>query len=148
VALARGDHASAASDIDDGAGQFGDHLGSWIAAGWAHFLAGNAEAATERFQRALDTDDTFGEAHGSLAVMDIVAGRVEEGKRRAEIATRLDPSCFSGALAKILITSSGGDTAKAELIMRRALGTSILPNGQTLEQAIIQSLSVTGPRPS
>ena len=141
VALARQNYAEAAKGIDKGAAEFGDHLGSWIGAGWAHLLAGDAESARDRFQKALDTDDTFSEAHGSMAVMDILGGDLEEGKRKAEVALRLDRSSFSAALASILIANSNDDSELAGRILQRALSTSVLPGGETLEQAIIQSMS-------
>ncbi len=141
VSLARQDYSSAASAIDKGAQQFSDHLGSWIAAGWAHLLAGDGEAAKERFRKALDTDDTFSEAHGSLAVMDVLGGDIEEGKRKAEIAMRLDRSSFSSALAGILIANANHNAEAAERILKRALSSKVLPGGETLEQAIIQSVS-------
>lgn len=141
VALARGDHANAALAIDKGAEQFGDQLGSWIAAGWAHLLAGDAAAAEQRFANARDTDDTFAEAHGSLAVTEILAGRMEEAKRSAEVAARLDRSSFSAALAQIMLANANDDDVRAEKILKRALSTSVLPDGRTLEQAIIGSMA-------
>lgn len=141
VALSRGDHGSAARAIDAGAEQFGDHLGSWIAAGWAHFLAGDVDTARQRFQTAIDIDDTFGEAHGSLAVIHINDGEMTEAKRKAEVAGRLDPSSFSSALAKILLASADDQPERAKELLDRAMSTSILPDGKTLEQAIVQSMT-------
>jgi tetratricopeptide (TPR) repeat protein len=43
--------AEALPALDRGATLFGDHIGSWIAAGWAHFVAGDANGARERFER-------------------------------------------------------------------------------------------------
>jgi Flp pilus assembly protein TadD len=142
VALARQDYTGAAASIDKGAEQFGDHLGSWIAAGWSYLLAGDNEKARERFQKALDTDDTFGEAQGSIAVMDILEGDLEEGQRKAQIALRLDRESFSASLASILIANSKEDPDTAQRILERALKTSVLPGGETLEQAIVQSMAV------
>lgn len=146
VWLAREDYSRAASAIDKGAQQFADHLGSWIAAGWAHLLAGDDAVAKERFCKALETDDTFSEAHGSLAVMDVLGGDIEEGKRKAEIAMRLDRSSFSGALAGILIANANDNAELAEGILKRALSQKVLPRGETLKQAIIQSVSFGGNR--
>ena len=89
----------------------------------------------------MDTDDTFSEAHGSLAVMDVLGGDIEEGKRKAEIAMRLDRSSFSSALAGILIANANHNAEAAERILKRALSSKVLPGGETLEQAIIQSVS-------
>ena len=142
VALARKDYTGAAVAIDKGAEQFGDHLGSWIAAGWSYLLADDKEKARERFQKALDTDDTFGEAQGSLAVMDILEGNMEEGERKTQIALRLDRQSFSASLASILLSNAKEDPETAQRILERALQTSVMPGGETLEQAIVQSMAV------
>lgn len=142
VALARKDYTGAASAIDKGAEQFGDHLGSWIAAGWSYLLADDKDKARERFQKALDTDDTFGEAQGSLAVMDILDGDLEGGERRTQIALRLDRESFSASLASILLANAKDNPEAAQRILERALQTSVMPGGETLEQAIVQSMAV------
>ncbi|MEL7198087.1 MAG: hypothetical protein AAGL10_07205 [Pseudomonadota bacterium] len=142
VALVRQDYAKAAADIDEGAAQFGEHLGSWIAAGWAHLLAGDQERARERFETALETDDTFAESHGALAVMDVLAGDMEGAQRKAEIAIRLDRASFGAALAGVLMANAKGDGETAQKIFRQAMDVSVLQGGQTLEQAIIHSVAV------
>jgi len=136
VALAGDDRAVAVADLDRGAELFGTHLGSWIAAGWAHVLAGDAAAARERFERALAVDDGFAEAHGSLAVLDLLAGDVEAGRRRTEVAQRLDRESFSAALAAAMLAAGGGDRARAEKIVTLALSTPVEGSGRTIGQAL------------
>ncbi|MEL7189586.1 MAG: hypothetical protein AAGK17_08560 [Pseudomonadota bacterium] len=143
VALARQDYARAAADIDQGAGQFGEHLGSWIAAGWAHLLAGDQGRARERFETALEADDTFAESHGALAVMDALSGDMEGAQRKAEIAKRLDRASFGAALAGVLIANASGDGETAQRILEKAMAVAVLPNGGTLEEAIIRSVAAT-----
>ncbi len=140
VALARGQNQSAAEALDKGAEQFGDHLGSWIAAGWAYALANDLQTARARFERAKSIDDTFGEAHGSLAVLDFLAGDIEGAQRGAKVGRRLDPQSFSSALVQILIARSQGKAEMAEAILESALSTEVLPNGQTLRDAILGSV--------
>lgn len=135
VALGRGD-PTAADDLDRGAERFGDHLGSWIAAGWAHVLNDDQARARDRFARALAIDDSFAEAHGSLAVLDILAGQVEDGGRRADIALRLDRQSFSAALATALIAAGAGDATKAKRIVELALTTPLDDAGRTIGQAL------------
>lgn len=130
VALIEHDPASAARDIDRGAEQFARHSGSWVAAGWAHYLAGDLHAARQRFERALAVDGNFAESHGSLAVIDIVSGDPEGGRRRMVTALRLNSACFSAALAKLLLSS--GDAAQAQAIVKRALNTPIDNDGMTI----------------
>lgn len=135
--LAKGNGAAGAQAIDKGAELFGDHLGSWIASGWAHFVAGDNLKARSSFERALAIDDTFAESHGGLAVLDILEGRTAEAKRRCEIALRLDKSSFSAALAKSLLLERSGQAQAAQKIREIALSSPVAPNGQTLAQALV-----------
>ncbi|MDC0886190.1 tetratricopeptide repeat protein [Altererythrobacter sp.] len=140
VDLAEGNAQAAASRLDKGADQFGDHLGTWIAAGWAHFIGGDLDAARERFETALKHDDTFGEAHGSLAVIELLQGDTESAERRIEVAKRLDREAFSTALAAMLWEQSQGNQEKAEQIFRIATKQPILPNGSTLMDELVKAL--------
>lgn len=126
----------AAQDLDHGASLFGTHLGSWLAAGWAHFIAGDAAAARDRFETALAIDDTFAEAHGSLAVVALMSGDLNDARRRADIARRLDRESFAGALAASLIAASEGDATKAERIVALALQVPVDAEGHTIAQAL------------
>ena len=134
--LAGGRAAGALAHLDRGAEQFGDHLGSWIAAGWAHGLAGDLPTARARFEKALTLDDTFGEAHGSLAALDALEGDVASARRRMEVARRLDPESFSAALAGMLLASAAGDSDKARQIFTLAAGRPLAHDGTTLLEAL------------
>lgn len=133
--LLTGDQAEAAHEIDRGAELFGDHLGSWIAAGWAYVLAGDRAAGKARFERAVEIDDTFGEAQGSLAVIELLEGRVEDGRRRTEIALRLDRKGFAAALASMLLAAGDGDKERAQRIFDIAINTPI-GEGRTLARSL------------
>lgn len=134
--LLTGQNEAAPADLDRGAEMFGDHLGSWIAAGWSHFIAGDRATARLRFERALALDDTFAEAHGSLAVVDLLDGHVEAAERECEVALRLDRTCFSAALARTMLLSAKGDHEHARRIYERALGTPVDGDGRTIAQAL------------
>jgi tetratricopeptide (TPR) repeat protein len=135
--LASGDAKSGTAAIDRGAALFGDHIGSWIASGWAHFVTGDNFKARESFERALAIDPNFSECHGGLAVMDILAGKLEDAKRRTEIALRLDKNCFGGALAKSLLLDRSGHARVAQKVREIALSTPIGPNGRTIAQELV-----------
>lgn len=134
--LSDGDKVAAAAQLDKGAALFEDHLGSWIAAGWAHFLNGDMAAARNRFQTALDLDDNFAECHGSLAVLDFVEGKSEEGARRLKIAQRLDRSAFSAAFAHILSAAGEGDEAMSAKIFEKVVSQPIDAQGRTIASII------------
>lgn len=131
----------AARAIDHGAEIFGDHLGSWVAAAWAHFIAGNTVQARERFERVTAIDPTFAEGHGGLAVMDVMAGNLVAAQRNCDVALRLDRTSMGGALAKSLLLEAAGDTEAAERIRTAALNAPIGPGGKTLAQTLASSAS-------
>lgn len=134
--LIDGDKVRAAREIDRGAELFGDHLGSWIAAGWAYVVAGDIATGKARFETAIALDDSFGEAQGSLAVVELLEGRVEEARRRTEVAQRLDRNSFSAALASMLLAAGEGDKDKAQRIFQIALNTPVDARGRTVAQSL------------
>lgn len=140
ASLAVGRNAAAGAEIDRGARLFGDHLGSWIAAGWAYLLADDRALAEERFRKAHDLDPNFAEAQGSLAVLDALAGDRDMAERRIAIARRLDRQCFSAAFAGMLIAAGEGegegDVAGAGQRLEQALRQPIDAQGRTLQDII------------
>jgi tetratricopeptide (TPR) repeat protein len=136
--LADGRTAEGSSAIDRGAEMFGDHIGSWIASGWAHFVRGDNAAARRSFERALAIDANFSECHGGLAVMDIADGHVMEAERRCEIALRLDRRCFGAALAKTLLLAGSGRHDLAQKVRDKALATPVGQRGETIADLLVQ----------
>lgn len=134
--LADNKAAEAAQALDKGAHMFGDHLGTWIAAGWAHFANGNLDAAQDRFERVTALDPTFSEGHGGLAVIALAKGRIEEARHLSDIALRLDRNSLGGALATVQLLEADGDLDKADRIRQIALSTPIGPNGKSIAQAL------------
>ncbi|PTS90550.1 hypothetical protein DBR17_01110 [Sphingomonas sp. HMWF008] len=134
--LMTGAPEAAPAALDRGAEIFGDHLGSWIAAGWSYFVNGDLTTARARFETALALDPTFAESHGSLAVLDILAGELAEGIKKSDVALRLDRQCFSAALAKSLLAAGAGDGETARRIFDLAARTPIDASGRTIGQAL------------
>ena len=134
--LASGDADGAAPCLEKGAAIFGDHLGSWIAAGWAQFLRGDLAAARRNFETALKHDENFAETHGALAVLDLAEGKIDSARRRTDIALRLDKECFGGALARTMLLEMQGKPELAERIRNRVLNLPAGVDGKTLAQAI------------
>lgn len=134
--LLTGSTPEAAADIDRGAEMFGDHLGSWIAAGWAHFVNKDMAAARARFETALELDANFAETHGSLAVLDLLEGNAEGARAKSEVALRLDRQCYSAALARTLLAAGAGDQATAKRIYEAAVNAPIDGSGRTIGQAL------------
>jgi tetratricopeptide (TPR) repeat protein len=125
------DGGSAAADIDRGAELFEDHLGSWIAAGWAYLLKGDLKTARERFERSMAIDHNFAENFGSLAVVDVLEGKLDEARLGIATGFRLDRECFSAMMAKSLLTSAEGNPEKGQQVFRKILETPINARGDT-----------------
>jgi len=136
VELTRGLPGDAAQHIERGAELFDRHIGSWIAAGWAHLLNKNVTAARAAFERAHALDRNFAESHGSLAVIAILEGNQEEATRLTQTAMRLDNHSFSAALAQSLLLEAQGKPEIAARIIERTLNIPIDATGATIAQAI------------
>lgn len=136
---AGGDTDLAAAEIDRGATLFATHLGSWIAAGWTHFLRGDHATARDRFDHVVALDDNFAEAHGALGVLDLLAGDTAAARRRIAVATRLDRDCFAAALGQVLIAQGEGNTDRVQAILATALHAPIDESGRTLAQTMVQA---------
>lgn len=130
------DPSGAARHIDRAAERFGDHLGSWVAAGWAYFVAGDLVESRRRFETALALDDSFAEVHGGLAALDAVTGDLASARRRCEVALRLDRASFGAALARMLMLADQGDLAAAGRVRDLAMNTPIAPGARTVAQAV------------
>jgi tetratricopeptide (TPR) repeat protein len=135
--LTAGDTKAGADALDKGAALFGNHLGSWIAAGYAHFANGENAKARVSFERAMAIDDNFAEAHGGLAVIDVLDGRIADAERETEIALRLDKKCLGGTLAKTLLLQRSGQAEMAQRIRDLAMKMPVGPGGMTIAQAIV-----------
>ena len=121
---------------------FAEHVGSWIAAGWAHVIKGDLEAGRRCFEKALALDHNFSESHGSLGVIAILENRFDDARPLAATALRLDKQSFSGALAHALLLQSQNKPDLARKIIDRALNTPIDASGKTIAQAMArQALS-------
>jgi tetratricopeptide (TPR) repeat protein len=137
--LSRGNPEEATISLQHGAELFGEHVGSWIAAGWAHIVTNNLDAAQSCFEQAFALDHNFAESHGSLAVVKLLRGNVDEARRLTQTALRLDPNSFSTALARALLLSEDGRPNIAHEIIQRALNTPMDATGRTLAKMIARN---------
>ena len=136
--LVAGQTAEGARAIDRGAEMFGDHIGSWIASGWAHFVRGDNAGARRSFERAMALDANFSECHGGIAATDVIDGRIADAERHCEIALRLDRRCFGAALAKTLLLAGSGRPDLAAKVRDKALATPVGQHGETIAQLLVQ----------
>lgn len=134
--LAASQTREAARWLDAAAERFGDHIGSWVAAGWTHYILGDLKTSRARFETALALDDAFAETQGALAVLDICDGDLESARRRTDVALRLDRSCFAAALAKSMLLDRDGKAKAAEKVRQAALKVPIGPGGRTIARGL------------
>lgn len=114
------DARGAAADLDHAARLFDDHSGSWTGAGWAHLMAGDLEAARQRFERALASalgDEP--DAAAALSVVDALEGRVSEAKARIAALRQGGQEDDALAAAEALIDAAVGDPAAARALLER-----------------------------
>jgi tetratricopeptide (TPR) repeat protein len=142
--LATGEASSAVDAIDRGAELFHNHIGSWIASGYAHFVNGERDKARKSFERAMTIDPNFSECHGGLAVLDALEGNLAAAKRESQIALRLDPRSLGGALAASLLLDQSGQGEAARKIRDQALQAPITQDGKTLAQALSEFVRRSG----
>jgi Flp pilus assembly protein TadD len=69
-------------------------------------------------------------------VLDLMEGRVEEARREAQTARRLNAQSFSAALAQAMLLSSGGRADQARVIIDRALHTPLDASGRTIAHSL------------
>ncbi|RZF29097.1 tetratricopeptide repeat protein [Paraburkholderia sp. UYCP14C] len=128
--------AQAAQQIDVAAQSFGNHAGSWVAAGWAHLLNGDLAQARARLEQGGRIDRGFAEVPGSLAVVALKEGKLDEARTQAKIALRLDPACLSATLAQSLLEAQAGHQDVANVILDAALHRPVDAQGKTIAQAL------------
>jgi tetratricopeptide (TPR) repeat protein len=138
LCLLETDPAAAARCLDRASEIFASHSGSWVAAGWAHFVQKNFAVSRARFEKAIALDPSFSEGHGGVAALEAVSGDMASARRHADIATKLDRQSFGGALANVFLLSAQGDHERAARVRDVALATPIGPGGKTIAQAMAQ----------
>jgi adenylate cyclase len=95
-----------------------------LAAGYVHMVSRHTKPAVEELQEAIDRNPSFAHAHVFLAATYAYAGRVDDGLRETQLATRLSPRDYSQA-ATLSVTGLchliGGRFQEAVEFERRAV---------------------------
>lgn len=131
IHLYRHEHAQAIASIEQALQYMPDHVGTVTTLGWAHFAARDVQAAERSFRRALAIDRNFGEAHGGLAVTLVFQDRLEEARREAQIAQRLDPNSLGAVWAAGSLLTLDGKRAAGEGLIATALNKPLTPDGKS-----------------
>ncbi len=76
-----------------------DHVTNYVLLGWNEMAAQNPKDAEAYFRQAIDTDRTFGEAHGGLASALAMQFKLDEARGHIEKARGLDSEGFGATYA-------------------------------------------------
>lgn len=79
------------------------HLGSWHALAWMQLLGQDLAGAEASFQAAMAQDDTFGESHGGMALIQVLKGRADDARSLLRTAVKLDPQGFNAMAAQWML---------------------------------------------
>ncbi|HEY5801884.1 MAG TPA: tetratricopeptide repeat protein [Burkholderiaceae bacterium] len=79
------------------------HVGTRLIHGWCRLMQNELPAAAACFDSALRLDGAFSEAHGSLAIAQVLLEQKVAGRASVERALRLDPLCLSARYAQALL---------------------------------------------
>jgi tetratricopeptide (TPR) repeat protein len=118
IALLAEDLPRATECLERGVAAMPAHVGSWQVLGWTHLLSGNLDAAERIFQRSLEMDRNFGEAHGAIASIYALRGRLLEAREEIAIAERLDREGLAARFASAVLLGRAGDPQAARALIR------------------------------
>jgi tetratricopeptide (TPR) repeat protein len=122
-----------------------NHLGTWHGLAWAAFLLGDMQAAHSAVASAMDLDRTFSENHGTLAVLLILEGRLDEAEQSIKRGLRLNPQSAATLYARGLLLAQRGDPESGKKLIERIYTTA----GMKEEAAkIAEALIGFRPKPS
>jgi tetratricopeptide (TPR) repeat protein len=117
LALLTQDLPRAAEYLERGVAALPTHVGSWQVLGWTHLCAGNLDAAERVFRHALELDRNFAEAHGAMASVYALRGRVAEAQTEVAIAERLDRDGLAARFAGAVLIGRAGDPDAARALI-------------------------------
>jgi tetratricopeptide (TPR) repeat protein len=126
IALLSPDLPEALKCLERGVAAMPAHVGSWQVLGWTYLVSGNLDAAERTFQRALEMDPNFAEAHGSMASIHALRGRTARAQREIDIADRLDRDGLAARFASAVLLGRAGDPEAGRSLIR-ATATSLAP---------------------
>jgi tetratricopeptide (TPR) repeat protein len=131
VHMYRREYAQAIAALKTALKYMPGHAGTLVTLGWAWFAALDLEQAERTFREAIASEGALSEAHGGLAVILIFQKRIDEARREAEIARRLDPRGFGGLYAKGVLLALDGKQDRGEAIVAAALEQRVTHDGRT-----------------
>ncbi|MES2938201.1 MAG: tetratricopeptide repeat protein [Pseudomonadota bacterium] len=90
--------------------------------GWACAMQQDLAAAGAAFERAVAADASWGESHGSLAVVLALQGDSQRARTEMEQARKLQPGCLSARHAEALLTGQAQRLHGVDKLAQQILG--------------------------
>ncbi len=116
-----------------------NHLGTWHGLAWTQLLLGDLEAARAAATSAMELDRTFSENHGTLAVILIMDGRLDDAEQAIKRGLRLNPQSAASLYARGLLLGARGDAESGKkLIERIYVGAGMQKDAVRIAEALIQ----------
>lgn len=137
--LSAGDMDGARSALMKTVALLPSHLGSWNALAWVQIMQNDHAGAGESLASALDINRTFGETHGTLAVLKAVQRDWDQAAHHAEVAVRLQPESFAGRFAQTLVLEHRGHPQQASLLLENMMRNFNAPAGGNLIDLVQRS---------
>lgn len=138
TAMLAGDFLQCEQDLRQALTSMPTHVGTWHALAWCQIFQQQLAEAQASFEHALTLSPAFADSHGGLAVLAMMQGAWPTGEKHMQVALRLDPQSFSGLYAKTLWLQGIGKGSLAQALMDRLQQTEVLPDGSTLEEAVVK----------
>jgi Tfp pilus assembly protein PilF len=113
------------------------HIGTFHGLGWCELMRKNLPAAKAAFEAALALDQTFGESHGGLAVVQAMSAQRDEAEESIRRALKLDPAGLSARFAQAILSGEVQDPQRFTRLARRALGQHRTPDGRSLADVVM-----------
>jgi tetratricopeptide (TPR) repeat protein len=136
VRMYRQQHAEAVSALQRAAELLPSSSGIFVTLGWAKIVARDLGGAEHVFRQALEVDRNFGEAHGGLASVLALQGRIDEARQVITRARRLNPQGFGAAFAQTLVLKQQGQQQEAIDLLSNLLMQAPRQDAQPLIEQI------------
>jgi tetratricopeptide (TPR) repeat protein len=113
------------------------HIGTWHGLAWCELLRKNLPAARNAFESALALDESFGESHGGMAVVQALGGEPVAAAQSIRRANGLDPSGLSARFAQAVLDGEVQQPERFMRMARRALGQRRTADGKSLADVVL-----------
>lgn len=120
-----------------------DHVGSMVNLGWCYLLSDNIVSAEDSFNKAIQIDRTFADAHGSLANIYAIKKQWDQVSLLVKRAFKLDKACAPAVLAYSMLLEHRGKPKEAEKLISNVMSQQSDVKGASLHELIHRYMNRT-----